>query len=48
MEQYYGHGKLLIAGEYYLLDGARGLALPTKLGQRMEVNEYHGILYFLS
>lgn len=37
-EQYYnGHGKLLLTGEYFVLDGAKSLALPTKLGQRMRV-----------
>ena len=45
MEQFYGHGKLLISGEYYLLDGAWGLALPTKLGQRMEVNQLDAPLF---
>ena len=35
---YYGHGKLLLTGEYFVLDGAKSLALPTKLGQRMHVN----------
>ena len=39
MKTYYGHGKLLISGEYYLMDGAWGLALPTQFGQRMEVEE---------
>ena len=32
----YKHGKLLITGEYAVLDGALSLALPTKLGQRFE------------
>jgi mevalonate kinase len=30
-------GKLLITGEYVVLDGATALALPTRLGQRLEV-----------
>lgn len=34
---YYGHGKLLLTGEYLILDGAKGLALPTKFGQSMGV-----------
>ncbi|MFN3639914.1 MAG: GHMP kinase, partial [Flavobacterium sp.] len=34
---YYSHGKLLITGEYLILDGAKGLALPTKFGQSLEV-----------
>lgn len=34
---YYGHGKLLLTGEYFVLDGAKAIALPTKLGQRMHV-----------
>ncbi len=37
-EQYfYGHGKLLLTGEYFVLEGAKALGLPTKLGQRMHV-----------
>ncbi|MGY5851598.1 GYDIA family GHMP kinase [Salegentibacter sp. F14] len=38
MKQYYSHGKLLITGEYAILDGAKALALPTKYGQEMQVN----------
>lgn len=36
-QYYYGHGKLLLTGEYFVLDGAKALALPTKLGQKMFV-----------
>lgn len=31
------NGKLLLTGEYFVLDGALALALPTKLGQSLEV-----------
>lgn len=34
---YYGHGKLLLTGEYFILDGAKSIALPTTLGQKMSV-----------
>lgn len=34
---YYGHGKLLLTGEYLVLDGAKSLALPLKLGQTLSV-----------
>lgn len=37
MEKFYSHGKLLITGEYAVLDGAKALALPTKFGQSLEV-----------
>ena len=37
MQKFYSHGKLLISGEYLVLDGATALALPTKFGQSMEV-----------
>lgn len=37
MTQFYSCGKLLITGEYLILRGARGLALPTSRGQRLEV-----------
>lgn len=35
--QYYGHGKIMLTGEYLSLMGAKVLALPTKLGQTMVV-----------
>lgn len=34
---YYGHGKILLTGEYGVLDGALALALPTNFGQSMSV-----------
>jgi mevalonate kinase len=34
---FYSNGKLLITGEYTVLDGAEALALPTKFGQSLEV-----------
>lgn len=37
MQSYFSNGKLLITGEYVVLDGALSLAIPTKHGQRMEV-----------
>ncbi|MDR9457098.1 MAG: GYDIA family GHMP kinase [Salegentibacter sp.] len=37
MKKFYSHGKLLITGEYAVLDGAKALALPTKYGQEMQV-----------
>jgi mevalonate kinase len=36
---YYSNGKLLITGEYVVLDGAKALALPTKFGQNLIVEE---------
>ncbi len=35
ISNYHSHGKLLLTGEYAILDGALGLALPTYLGQSM-------------
>ncbi|NEW80154.1 MAG: GHMP kinase [Gelidibacter sp.] len=37
MEQFYSNGKLLLTGEYFVLDGAKSLALPTKYGQDLIV-----------
>jgi mevalonate kinase len=34
---FYSNGKLLITGEYVVLDGAKALALPTKFGQDLQV-----------
>ena len=32
---FYSHGKLLLSGEYVVLDGALSLAIPTKFGQSL-------------
>ncbi len=37
MQKFYSNGKLLITGEYVVLDGALSLALPTKYGQSLQV-----------
>nr|WP_315157943.1 GYDIA family GHMP kinase [uncultured Flavobacterium sp.] len=36
---FYSNGKLLITGEYLVLDGAKALALPTKYGQNLIVEK---------
>lgn len=36
-ETYYSNGKLLITGEYLVLNGAKSLAVPTKFGQNLEI-----------
>ncbi len=36
-ETYYSHGKLLLTAEYVVLDTAEALGLPTKFGQKLEV-----------
>lgn len=38
-KEYYSNGKLLITGEYLVLDGAHALALPTKFGQNLIVEK---------
>ncbi|WP_417889367.1 GYDIA family GHMP kinase [Xanthomarina gelatinilytica] len=37
MQKFQSNGKLLITGEYLVLDGAMALALPTKYGQHLSV-----------
>ncbi len=37
MQKYYSNGKLLLTGEYVVLDGALSLAMPTKYGQSLKV-----------
>lgn len=37
MKTYYSSGKLLLTGEYAVLDGALCLALPTRYGQNLKV-----------
>lgn len=38
-KEFYSNGKLLITGEYLVLDGANALALPTKFGQKLIVEQ---------
>lgn len=50
-QDFYSHGKLLLTGEYVVLDQAKALALPTKFGQSLEVsvaseNHSHWESYF--
>lgn len=37
MQKFYSNGKLLLTGEYVVLDGATSLALPTSFGQDLVV-----------
>ncbi len=37
MNRFYSNGKLLLTGEYLILDGALSLAIPTKFGQSLIV-----------
>lgn len=39
VEEFYGHGKLLLSGEYVVLDGAAAMALPCRLGQSLRVEK---------
>jgi mevalonate kinase len=48
---YHGNGKLLLSGEYYVLDGALALALPTNVGQKLKVSyasSEHRVLHWKS
>jgi mevalonate kinase len=35
----YAHGKLLLTSEYFVLDGAEALAVPTQFGQYLQVTD---------
>ena len=37
-QRFYAHGKLMLTGEYAVLDGAKALAFPTRFGQSLEVS----------
>lgn len=37
MKKFYSNGKLLLTGEYLVLDGANALAIPTKFGQDLTI-----------
>jgi mevalonate kinase len=39
---FYGHGKLMLTGEYFVLDGANALAIPTRFGQHLRVKKLSG------
>ncbi|WP_405562523.1 GYDIA family GHMP kinase [Polaribacter sp. Asnod6-C07] len=39
MTNYYSNGKLLLTGEYLVLDGAKSLAIPTKFGQDLIIEK---------
>ncbi len=50
-QHFYGRGKLLISGEYFVLDGAKALALPVTVGQSLTVKyrpSYDPFLYWKS
>ena len=38
-QTFYSNGKLLLTSEYLVLDGAKALALPTKFGQDLTVED---------
>lgn len=40
-QTFYSNGKLLLTGEYLVLDGANALALPTKMGQNLQVTHHN-------
>lgn len=42
MQAFKAQGKLMLTGEYFVLDGAVSLAMPTVYGQRMEVVAQQG------
>lgn len=46
-QTFYSNGKLLIIGEYLVLDGAVALAVPTKFGQSLTIkaSENKGITW---
>lgn len=47
MSDFYSNGKLLLTGEYLVLDGAEALALPTVFGQYLKVakSDYPSLMW---
>lgn len=39
IKTFHGNGKLLLSGEYFVLDGATALAIPTKQGQTLYISQ---------
>ena len=49
MAKFHANGKLMLTGEYLVLQGARALALPLNLGQSLEVttiNDANGMIHW--
>ena len=44
-QTFYSNGKLLLTGEYVVLDGAKALAVPTKKGQSLSVTQNQSGLF---
>ncbi len=42
MKKFYSNGKLLLTGEYFVLDGAKSLAVPTIYGQDLVIESING------
>ncbi|MBK8956692.1 MAG: GHMP kinase [Saprospiraceae bacterium] len=40
--EFYARGKVLLSSEYFVLFGAKALALPSRFGQKMKVQELNG------
>ena len=47
-QSFYASGKLLISGEYAVLDGALALACPTRFGQSLQYTPEKGMLHWKS
>ena len=47
MKSFYSHGKLLLTGEYVVLDGALSLAIPSKFGQSLTAkpSTFNGLIW---
>lgn len=48
MQEYYAKGKLLLSAEYFVLDGAWALGLPTRKGQSLMIKEQSNHKYLLN
>ncbi len=44
MQHYHSNGKLLLFGEYFVLQGAQSLSIPTRLGQGLTVTRQEFLL----
>ena len=50
-QHYYAHGKLMLTSEYFVLDGANTLAIPTRFGQHLRLKRLTGtsnVLYWVA
>ena len=37
--EFRSNGKILLSGEYFIIDGAKAIGIPCKKGQKIKINK---------